>query len=129
MDMPHILVIDADPAVGGLFERVLQTAGHSVSLAIDAAAGLDLLRGSAIDVAIIDVKMPENGGLEMLAVVRRDFRAMKVIIVSNGYVPLPDGPLFDTVDVMSKPIEVNHLRETVHRALGGLSTGGGRNRR
>jgi CheY-like chemotaxis protein len=115
--MPHILVIDADPAVGGLFERVLQTDGHSVSLAIDAAAGLELLRGSAIDVAIIDVNMPENEGLEMLAVVRRDFPAKKVIIVSNGYVPLPAGPLFAGVEVLSKPVGVNHLRETVRRVV------------
>jgi DNA-binding NtrC family response regulator len=115
--MPNILIIDPDPAVGGLFERALQTAGHSVALAIDAAAGMQVLRDSAIDVAIIDVNMPENEGLEMLAVVRRDFPAMNVIIVSNGYVPLPAGPLFGTVEVLSKPVRVDDLRELVHRVL------------
>ena len=120
--MPSILIIDNDPSVCGLFERVLETAGHSVSVAIEATAGLEMLRGSAIDVVIVDLNMPENMGLEVLAVIRREFPAVKVILVSNGYVRLPDGPLLDTIKVLTKPVGVQELRETVHRVLGYSST-------
>jgi hypothetical protein len=76
-----------------------------------------VLQCSAIDVAIIDVNTPEEE-LKVLAVVRRDFPAIKVIIVANGYIPLPVGPLFDAIEVLPKPVELSHIRETVHRVLG-----------
>ena len=90
--MPNILVVDDDPAVCGLFERVLQAAGHSVSIAIDAAAGFDVLRYSAIDMVIVDLNLPENAGLEVRSVIRREFPTLKVVLVANGYIPLPAVP-------------------------------------
>jgi CheY-like chemotaxis protein len=115
--MPNILVLDDDPAVCGLFQKVLQTSGHFVSVAIDAPAGVDVLRCTAIDVVILDLNMPENAGLEMLSLIRREFPAMKVVLVASGYIPLPAGPLLDTVEVLSKPIGASQLRETVRRVL------------
>jgi CheY-like chemotaxis protein len=91
---------DNDPAGCELFEEILLTAGYSVSVAIEAAAGFDVLRCSTIDVVLVDLNMPEKAGLEVLAVIQRDFPAMKVVMVSSGYIPLPDGPLLDGVEVL-----------------------------
>ena len=49
--MATILVIDDDAAVRGLFQTVLQSAGHTVSLAANVAEGIDRLRESIIDVS------------------------------------------------------------------------------
>lgn len=76
-----------------------------------------MLRYSAIDVVIVDLNMAENAGLEVLSAIRREFPAMKVVLVASGYIPLPAGPLLENVAVLPKPIGVSQLRETVHRVL------------
>ena len=46
--MASILIIDDDAAVRGLFQTVLEGAGHAVSLAGTVTDGYTLLRSSAI---------------------------------------------------------------------------------
>jgi DNA-binding NtrC family response regulator len=114
--MANILVIDDDAAVRGLFERILQADGHAVYLAANTAAAIDVLHRSAIEMVITDLK-PEDNGLEVVSVLRRDFPTTKVVIVSSEFGALPTDPLLDTVEVLPKPVGVSHLRETVHRVL------------
>ena len=120
MDMASILVIDDDLAVRGLFEQVLQSDGHTVYLAATAAAAYDVLRCSPIEIVITDLNMPEGTGLEVVSVLRRDFPATKVVIVSSEaseYDPLQVSPLLDAMVVLPKPVGVGHLLGTVHRVL------------
>lgn len=115
--MGNILVMNNDPVVCGLFERVLQTAGHSVSLAANAAEGVGLLRRSAIDVVVTHCNMPEGDGLEVVSVLQHDFPATQMVLVASEDDPLQSCPLPAFVEVLSKPVEVSHLRATVHRML------------
>ena len=119
--MANILVIDEDAAVRGLFQTVLQSAGHAVSLAASAAEGWDVLRRSAIEMVITDLNMPQGTGLEVISVLRHDFPTMKVLVVSGEAGecdPLQDSSCLDAVEVLSKPVGVSHLLGTVSRVLG-----------
>ena|SRR5687767_5446644 len=119
--MANILVIDHDPAVGGLFQTVLESEGHAVSLATDAAEGLEVLRASAIEMVITDLNLPKGTGLEVISVLRHDFPATKVLVVSaeaSEYDPVQASSYLDAVDVLPKPVGVNHLLGTVNRMLG-----------
>ena len=79
--MATILVIDDDAAVRGLFQTVLQSAGHTVSLAANVAEGIDRLRESIIDVVITNLNMPQGTGLEVISLLRHNFPATKVVVV------------------------------------------------
>jgi CheY-like chemotaxis protein len=118
--MARILVIDDDAAVRGLFQTVLQSAGHTVSLAANGAEGLDVLRGSAIEMVITDLNMPGGTGVEVMSVLHQDFPTTKVIVVSgeaSEYNPHEVSPLLDAVEILPKPVGVNHLLCTVSRVL------------
>lgn len=119
--MANILVVEDDDAVRGLFETVLQRAGHAVSVAANAAEGLDRLRASTIEMVITDLNMPQGNGLELISVVRHDYPATKVMVLSDEASdddPCQDGAGLDGVEVLPKSLGVSHLLGTVNRALG-----------
>ena len=121
MIMASILVIEDDAAVRGLFQTVLQGDGHTVSLAANATEGYAVLRGSEIEMVITDLNMSQGNGLEVISVLRHDFPATKVLVVSDEASdddPLQARSSLDTVEVVPKSVGVNHLRGTVNRVLG-----------
>ena len=87
---------------------------------------MDQLRESVIEMVITNLNMPQGTGLqgtglEVISVLRHDFPATKVVVVSaeaSEYDPLQTGPLLKAVEVLPKPVEVSHLLETVTRVLG-----------
>jgi two-component system response regulator MprA len=61
----RILVVDDEPAVRSALERALRLDGYDVALAADGHEALDALSGLAPDAVVLDVLMPELGGLEV----------------------------------------------------------------
>ncbi len=118
--MATILVIEDDTAVRGLFQAVLQSAGHTVLLAATAVEAGEVLRGSAIEMVIMDLDLPQGSGLEVISLLLHDFPRTKVLAVAgetNAYDPLHVGSCLDAVEVLPKPLGVSHLLGTVHRVL------------
>lgn len=56
------LVVEDDPAMLEACAEVLQQAAYKVVKAVDSEAAEAILRTQAIDVAVIDLRMPTMGG-------------------------------------------------------------------
>ena len=69
-DPAHILVVDDDDRIRDLLKRFLSREGHRVTTASDAAAARRLLATMTFDLAILDVMMPGEDGLSLLAAIR-----------------------------------------------------------
>ena len=80
-----ILIAEDDAAVRGLARRLLQTCGYTT---IEAATGSEAVRAAErtpqLDLLLTDMVMPELGGLELFAAVRRVHPHVKVVYMS-GY--------------------------------------------
>ncbi len=63
--MPHILVVDDEPAVRRALERALRLDNYEVELAVDGEEALDRLAAQPADAVILDVMMPGVDGLEV----------------------------------------------------------------
>ena len=61
-----ILVVDDEEVMRDVLQTLLTEAGYDVVLAEDGAAGLALARKKSFDAVILDVMLPELGGLEVL---------------------------------------------------------------
>ncbi len=61
----RILVVDDEPAVRSSLERALRIDGYEVALAADGQEALDALSADAPDAVVLDLAMPEVGGLEV----------------------------------------------------------------
>ena len=85
MKTRHVLVIDDEPDVTTYMKTVLGDKGWRVSTANSADAGLELARQHVPDVILLDVMMPERGGMSTLAAIRRDtaLGAVPVVLVTG----------------------------------------------
>ncbi len=64
-DAPHILVVDDDHKIRDLLARYLMENGFRVTAAADAAQARSALRGLSFDIALLDVMMPGESGLDL----------------------------------------------------------------
>src|SRR5277367_1558490 len=62
-----VLIADDDPAIRLVLRHRLEADGHRVDEAIDSASALAALRTNRFDVALLDIIMPGNGGLDVLS--------------------------------------------------------------
>ena len=93
--MAKVLIIDDVPGVRRSIAGVLSRAGHEVEEAPDGVAGVEAARRSQPDIAVVDMLMPEQDGLETLEQLRAGGLAKKLIAISGG------GALIGAEDALS----------------------------
>ncbi|HVU32921.1 MAG TPA: response regulator [Opitutaceae bacterium] len=87
-----VLVVDDQPAVLSIFERILDRAGYAVTCADTGKLALSHMISTHFDVVITDVFMPDMDGTEIIAAVRKHQNSAYVIACSGGgaYMSSPD---------------------------------------
>jgi|GEM_PF-2437900 len=83
----NILVIDDDPALAGIMQRILQLQGHKVTRAGSGAQGLELFRQNEkfFDMVFTDLSMPEMSGYEVAKAIKAaDQRVVVAFITGWG---------------------------------------------
>jgi DNA-binding NtrC family response regulator len=78
----QILVIDDEEVMRDVMGTLLGQAGYQVTLAETGAAGIALARKMAFDAAIVDVMLPEMGGLEVLDELKRVDSDLVVLMIT-----------------------------------------------
>ncbi len=91
--MAKILVLDDELSILLMIKKMLEKAGHEVSLALNGREGMELFEKSRPDLLITDIIMPEKEGLETIFELRRKFPELKIIAISGGGRISPDGYL------------------------------------
>jgi two-component system phosphate regulon response regulator OmpR len=86
-DAPHLLVVDDDARLRALLQRFLNEQGFRVTSAADAAAARAALRSVAFDLLVLDVMMPGESGLELVASLRREGASVPVLMLTAAGSP------------------------------------------
>ncbi|HKF97449.1 MAG TPA: response regulator [Steroidobacteraceae bacterium] len=130
--MANILVVDDEIEVGTAIRRVLERAGHVVSVAHNATAGLNVVAQEAPDVVITDIIMPKVHGVELIKILRERFPRIRVIAISGGGSFGPQGYKPDAIsthaylaaareagaaEVLTKPFDLTDLIGAIRRLL------------
>jgi two-component system sensor histidine kinase/response regulator len=116
----RILIIDDEDAVRGSMCHFLKDFGYNVAEANNGRSGLELFRSLSPDLALVDLTMPDIGGLDVLSNLRSDFPETPVIIISGtGHVPdVIEALRLGAWDYLLKPIEnMTTLLNAVENAL------------
>jgi DNA-binding response OmpR family regulator len=83
----RILVIEDERKLANALDEGLRRNGYKVVLADSGEAGIKQLRSSAVDLVLLDVMLPRQGGLETLREMRRSgFRIPVLLLTSKGSV-------------------------------------------
>jgi PAS domain S-box-containing protein len=111
--------MDDDAATCHTLSDVLRAQGHAVQTAISGREGLGLLARHPIDVAIVDAKLPDIPGLELLDAIKRASPQTEVIFVT---VHASIGTAIQAVTraafaYLEKPFEMEHLLAMMHGAI------------
>ena len=81
--MPELLIADDEEALRHWEERVVRDQGYSCDGAGDASAVREQLRRDSYQLALLDVNMPGESGIELLAYIRREYPEVAVLMVTG----------------------------------------------
>lgn len=82
-----ILVVEDNPAIAAVFVAALEDAGYAVESTSTGAAGLAALLRGDVELALVDLSLPDINGAE-LAVQARAAGSKTPIIAVSGVMPL-----------------------------------------
>lgn len=77
-----ILIIDDEPNLRRSLGLILQRAGYTVTTASNAAEALQLLQAGPYDLAFLDIKLPDQNGLQLLPQMKQLYSEMPILILT-----------------------------------------------
>jgi two-component system nitrogen regulation response regulator GlnG len=118
--MAHLLLIDDDPAL--IPEQVRQAfsgPGDRVKVAGTGAAGLDHVRSEPPDVILLDLRLPDQSGLEVYQGIRQIDARIPVIFVTMAKTAdtAIEAMKQGAYDYLFKPLDLHQLRRVVGEAV------------
>jgi DNA-binding NtrC family response regulator len=117
--LKKVLVIDDEAIIRVSCKRTLTSEGFKVSLASRCKEGLETLEKEPFDLVLLDLKMPDMDGMELLPIIRNKWPDIKVIVIS-GY--STDQTAEETVKLgahkfLGKPFTPDALLAGINEAL------------
>lgn len=82
--MKSILVIDDETIIRLSCERTLIPEGYKVKSVLSGKEGLELLEKEPFDLILLDIKMPDMDGIEVLKIIKERCPETKVVMIT-GY--------------------------------------------
>lgn len=118
--MKKILVVDDEKNIRGLFAEELEEEGYDVQMAGSGTEALDLISRNRPDLIVLDVRMEDMTGLEVLAKVRETDKDLPVIMCTAVRGLQDDFTVWDSnvSDYITKPVDLEILKEKITRILG-----------
>lgn len=119
-----VLVIDDDDFVRDTICEVVAGFDYAVTEARSGAQALEALRGKPLpDIVITDIIMPGKSGLEIIAEIRKNFPAVKIIAISGGGGSKAGDILsmarqLGSDRVISKPLDIGDLKQALRELAG-----------
>jgi len=114
----RILVVDDDPVVQRSCERILRH-DYDVQLADCGREGLALLLAQSFDLALIDLKLPDISGMDILRQAPDSFPDVPLIIIT-GYSTIKgavDAIKLGAFDYVAKPFTPDELEAAIEKAV------------
>jgi signal transduction histidine kinase/CheY-like chemotaxis protein len=120
----EILVIDDDADFQAIIKETLSKEGYTVRAASTAAEGLALAQERPPRLILLDIKLPDRDGMDLLHALKsypgtRNVPVLVISVVDER----PEGLRLGAVEYLIKPIDRARLLEAASRALGRTPSG------
>lgn len=116
---PKLLLIDDEPDILELMSMTLQRQGYDSDLVSDVSSAIRQLQSDRYDACLTDLRLPDGSGIEIVKYIQRSFPSTPVAVISaHGNMETAIEALkAGAFDFISKPIELDRLRELVETAM------------
>ena len=120
----RLLLVDDEVGYVEVLAKRLTHRGFDVPTASSGAEGIRALRNWEFDLAVVDLKMEDMDGIEVLKVLKKMDPALQVIILTGhgSERAARDGLAHGAFDYLIKPIGLDPLIERIQAALSSDST-------
>ncbi len=118
----NLLIVDDERAIRDGCREVAQAIGFSTFIADNADHAYRVLETTGVDVALVDLRLPGTGGLEVLREIKRR-RPETVVVVITGYATVQSAVQAmknGAYDYVTKPFNLEELRLLLERVVGHL---------
>ena len=119
---PLVLAVDDDPDNLVLMSHVLTLFNCSVLTAVDGQTTLSVSRDCRPDLILLDIRLPDIDGIELIGQIKRDPKLMEIPIIAVTALAKPEDRdrilLAGCADYIRKPFCLDRLEMTIHRYLG-----------
>jgi DNA-binding response OmpR family regulator len=114
-----ILIIDDEPNLRRSLGLILQRAGYGITTAANAAEALHLLQAGAYDLAFLDIKLPDQNGIQLLPQIRQLYPEMPVLMITaHATLDTAIGAVrLGAKDYLLKPIDPEDILSRVESIL------------
>ncbi len=115
----RILVADDEESIRWVLERACVQQGHSVQTATSGTEALTALREGSFDVALLDIRMPEVSGLDVLSRARAERIDTLIVIITaqNTMANAIEATKRGAYDYLTKPFDLEQVACLIERAL------------
>lgn len=117
--MARVMLVDDDPNSLDTRRMILGRAGHTVFLATSAEGARQLARMMAMEVAVLDVRLPKpEDGLSLIRDLREEHPRLKMIALLGIPPDLEGKPEAAMLqDILEKPIRSERLIDSIATVL------------
>lgn len=119
MESPKILVVDGEEAIRSFLVEALTHWGYQAAQAARGVEALEILKDQLFDVALLDIRMPEMDGIELLRQIKRYDPSVEVIMmtgyptVTTAVEALKEG----AYDYLTKPLILDEIRHLMSHVI------------
>jgi two-component system NtrC family response regulator len=114
----NILVVDDEASIRKLFEKELQSAGRKITTAGNASEALALVRKMLFDVIVLDIRLPDVNGMELLVHFQETLPDVAVIMITgHGDIESAvEAMHMGAEDYLTKPFSLDRVEMVIEKA-------------
>jgi DNA-binding NtrC family response regulator len=117
--LPSVLVVEDEPNLRQLIVEGLEADGFAVAQALDGADAIERLRGFAYDALVVDLRLPDANGMDILDEALTLFPAIRAVVmtgfggVSDAVTAIKRG----AIDFLIKPFQLSQLSRVLRTGI------------
>lgn len=116
---PVVLIVDDEPNICKILSRLVESEGFEALISHDGKSALEMIVSEMPDVLLVDFKMPEIDGMEVMKRAKEMDPDLAVVMIT-AYADIPrtvEAMKAGAHDYLAKPFEHHELIRVVRRAL------------
>ena len=116
---PSVLLVEDEPALRDVIAAALDMDGFDVAQALDGADAFERLRGFAYDALVVDLRLPDANGMDVLDEALTRFPALRAIVITGfgGVEDAVKAIKLGAVDFLIKPFQLAQLSRVLRTAI------------
>ncbi|MCU0561711.1 MAG: response regulator [Desulfobacterales bacterium] len=116
--MPKLLLVDDEERLRGNLSKLLTTRGYEVADVGTGEEALEHIKAHAVDVVVLDIRMPGLSGIETLAEIQKLGLGIEVLLLT-GHATVEtaiEGMRLGAYDYLMKPYDLDYLIQKIDGA-------------